>query len=156
MAICKILLPPLLLGKTIKLLRYASTLGIGNRLTLNQIVGLGLPFVSAHLREARERGIAIPTRLTAGPHPGADGREHRKLAQLVQDIEEGLIGKAQGLADEYETSRNLVLFWACHHGLEPAAGWIERNGYNQFTLASANRGMSRYVYSRNHPKNMPW
>lgn len=70
------------------------------------------------------------------------------MKQFTEDIEDELICKAQALADEYSTSRGLVLCWACFHGWKPAGRWVERNGYNRRTLFQDNYEMNRSRYSR--------
>lgn len=149
-------MPPALQADVIKLLRAGSDLGIRNQLVLNQIVGLGLPLASAWLRKQHQQGHSIPSRQPPGPYRGPDGSVHKRLAQIVQDIEDELITQAQQLAGEYSTRVSLVLCQAVRLGLRPAVGWVKRNGYNQRTLARANRETARYRYSRNPQKNTAW
>ena len=129
-----------------KLLRYGHSLGITYQQTTNQVVGLGLPYASAKLRADRQRGIAIPSRQPVG-------KKGEKLPQFSEDIEDRLIRKAEKLADEYGTSRGLVLCWACHLGWKPAGRWVERNGYNYRTLFRDNFEMNRLRYSRTPQKD---
>lgn len=140
----------------IALLRRGADLGLRNRLVVNQIVGLGLPMASAWLRKQRTEGHSIPSRQPPGPYRKPDGSVQKRQAQVVQDIEDGLISQARGLAVEYSTSVSFVLCQAVRLGLRPAAGWVRRNGYNQQTLSKSNREMARYRYSRTPQKNTPW